>query len=94
MSFIVNRLSRRVSLASVILAMALGTTALACPVCDTGTGREVRDGLFDESFVRNVFAVVLPFPILLGVVAMIHFGWPGRRAGNQPMQDSTPTDAP
>ena len=55
---------------------ALASTALACTVCDTGTGEQVRAGLFDNDFGRTLVAVLLPFPVLLAVVAMIHFGLP------------------
>jgi len=54
--------------------------AAACPVCDTRPGQEVRDGIFDRDFGRNLLAVSLPFPLLLAVVGLIHFGWsPTRR---------------
>ena len=80
--------------ATIALHAVLAATALGCPVCDTGTGQDVRDGLFDENFARNVFAVALPFPILLGVVAMIHFGWPARRGGRQADPAKPATDTP
>jgi hypothetical protein len=51
----------------------------ACPLCKTETGKEVRAGIVDEHFGRTLAAVAAPFPILLGVVAMIHFGWPMSR---------------
>ena len=56
-------------------------TAGACPVCDTGTGREVRAELVDENLGVSVLATVAPFAVVLGVVAAVHFGPPrvGRR---------------
>ena len=57
---------------------AVATTVSACPVCDTGTGEQVRAGIFDAEFGRTLVAVLLPFPILLAVVATIHFGLPFR----------------
>ena len=62
-----------------ILVLTLSAPAGACPVCDTGTGRQVRAGIFDGDFGRTLLAVALPFPILLAVVAAIHFGWPATR---------------
>ena len=57
---------------------AMASAASACPNCDTGTGEQVRAGLFDADFGRTLVAVLLPFPILLAVVAIIHFGIPVR----------------
>jgi len=54
----------------------------ACPVCDSDIGREVRAGIVDGDFARNVLATVLPFAVVLGGVAAFHFNWPrGRRGG-------------
>ena len=61
---------------SVLAVLAAASTAIACPVCDTDTGQQVRAGILDENFGSTLVTVLLPFPILLGVVAMIHFGWP------------------
>jgi hypothetical protein len=57
--------------------------APACPVCDTGMGQQVRAGIIDENFAATLVAVLLPFPILLGLVAVIHFGWPFHRQESQ-----------
>ena len=57
----------------------LGTAAIAaaCPVCNTETGQQVREGIFGEGFVQNVFAVAAPIPILLGMaLALSH--WLGK----------------
>jgi hypothetical protein len=69
--------TRLVLLIAFLVAQAgLVMPAAACPVCDTGTGQQVRAGILDDSFGRTLLAVVLPFPLLLAVVAGIHFGWP------------------
>jgi hypothetical protein len=66
-----------------MLVLTLNAPTGACPVCDTGTGRQVRAGIFDDNFGRTLLAVAVPFPILLAVVAAIHFGWPATpRSGN------------
>ena len=52
----------------------LATGTLACPVCDTATGEQVRAGIMDDQFAFNLFATLLPFPFLVGIVAFIHFG--------------------
>ena len=71
-------MTERIALASCLVLIASGT-ALACPVCDTGTGQQVRSGIFDGNFARTLVTIVLPFPILLACVALIHFGWPAGR---------------
>jgi uncharacterized protein len=48
----------------------------ACPVCHSETGQQVRAGIFNEDFGRNVALTLLPFPLLFGIVAAIHHGWP------------------
>jgi hypothetical protein len=59
-----------------VVQSATASTSTACPVCDTGTGEQVRAGILDENFGSTLLTVLLPFPIVLGVVAMIHFGLP------------------
>ena len=58
---------------------ALATPALACPVCDTGTGEQVRAGIVGGDLGWGLLATLLPFAVVLGVAAAIHFGPPGTR---------------
>jgi hypothetical protein len=54
-------------------AICLLTTAgslLACPVCDTETGKQVREGIFGKDFYKNVLVTVAPFPVVLGLIAV------------------------
>ncbi len=51
----------------------------ACPDCAEGIRRQVRAGIFDESFAENVGLAALPFGVLAGITAVIHFGAPRRR---------------
>ena len=55
-------------------------------MCESETGQEVRDGLFDGQFTRNLAAVLLPFPVLIGIVAAIHF-LPRRSRGDTDLPD-------
>lgn len=73
-----------------ILVLTLSAPAGACPFCDTGIGRQVRAGIFDDDFGRTLFAVALPFPILLAVIAAIHFGWPVTRRTGSALPDGGP----
>jgi hypothetical protein len=58
---------------------ASATPALACTICDTGTGDQVRAGIADDHLGLSLLAVLLPFAVALGVTAAIHFGFPGAR---------------
>ena len=55
------------------------TTAMACPLCDTGTGERVRAGIMDGNGGVGLVATLLPFAVVLGVTAVIHFGPPRTR---------------
>jgi hypothetical protein len=69
------------SLAVIALVLGGTTEVLACPVCETPTGIEVRQGIFNERFWVNVAAVLSPFPIFAGAVAWILFG--GRKLSSK-----------
>ncbi len=72
---------------AVLAVQAAASTSVACPVCDTGTGEQVRAGILNEKFGSTLVTVLLPFPILLAVVAVIHFGWPRPGAPEQSDQN-------
>jgi hypothetical protein len=63
-----------------LAGVALAAPARACPVCAGPTGREVRAGIFGADFVPNLLTAALPFPIVLGLAAALHFGF-GPRGG-------------
>ena len=62
----------------------------ACPICDTGTGQQVRAGIFDENFWGTLIAVIAPFPVLILVIAAYHFGFPGRWNRSGPANETNP----
>jgi hypothetical protein len=66
--------------------------APACPLCGTDTGRQVRAGIFGDDFGRNLLLTVLPFAVLLGIVALIHFGLPWGRTAPRPADSAPPGD--
>lgn len=51
---------------------------LACTVCDSETGTQVRAAIFDENFVVTLASVAAPFPILVLGLAVYYFA-PARR---------------
>lgn len=85
---------RRLAVAAWAIALACASVpVVACPLCDTGNGEQVRAGILNEDFGRTLLAVALPFPILLGLVAAIHFGWPKRaRTAERLETKDTPTE--
>lgn len=62
--------------AAAVSLMLLALPASACPVCQSDTGQQVRQGIFDGRFGMNLFITLLPFPILVGIVLAIYFGIP------------------
>ena len=54
-------------------------TLLACTVCDSDTGAQVRAAIFDEGFWVTLASVAAPFPILLLGLAVYQFGLPPLR---------------
>ncbi len=58
----------------------LAAPALACPVCNTGTGRAVRAGILSSHFGANLLATLVPFVFFLGIAYLIYYGLPGKAA--------------
>lgn len=50
------------------------STASACPFCDSQTAEQVRAAIFNEDFVYHLAAAFAPFPVFLGILALIYFG--------------------
>ena len=59
---------------TVALVLALAPVAGACPLCDSGTGEQVRAGIAGDSLPSALLAVLLPFAVTAGVVMVVHFG--------------------
>lgn len=68
--------------ASVLVFTLLASPLLACPYCESDVGKEVAAGIFNDDFAHNALLTLLPVPLLLFIVALIHFGfpWPRRRS--------------
>lgn len=58
------------------LVLLLASSAPACPLCESETGRQVRAGIFDDDFGKNVALTLIPFPVLAVIVAFIYHGPP------------------
>jgi hypothetical protein len=80
------RLFRTALLPALLLLPA--AAADACPVCQSETGKQVRAGIFNADFGSNLLAISLPFPVLLGVAAALHFGFRPREGAT----DAIPPD--
>jgi hypothetical protein len=53
--------------------MSAQTLTIACTVCDSPASASIRDALIqDADLARNLLAVVLPWVMCLGVVALLH----------------------
>ncbi|MGF1632923.1 MAG: hypothetical protein ACFCVE_03655 [Phycisphaerae bacterium] len=67
---------------AICLLFSFGGVVRACPVCDGDTGQQVRAELVDENLGVSLLATVVPFGVVLGVVAAVHFGPPRARRGS------------
>lgn len=68
---------RCTTLPAAALISLVSRTAGGCPLCNSETGAVVRANIFGEHFVTTLLAVLSPFPVILLVVLLLHFGWPG-----------------
>jgi uncharacterized membrane protein YqaE (UPF0057 family) len=62
--------------------------AVACPICHTDLGGQVRSGIFGADFWTNLLLVLLPFPVFLLLAAALHYGF-RRDAPNMEPAEST-----
>lgn len=79
-------------LISVCTACAVGiSSAAACPYCESEVGKHVAAGIFNDNFWHNAALTLLPIPVLLMIVALIHFGFP-EEGGFARVSDAEPDD--
>ena len=74
----VRRLRPFQALGIFVFLNVFSTAALACPLCRTDTGKQVRAGIFGPDFTFNMVVTIIPFVIFLGITALIYFGLPTR----------------
>ncbi len=80
------RVRSPVPLARLALAYAFAcallspTLASACPDCPEGVRRQVRAGIFDDTFAQNLAIAALPFGVLSGILAAMALGQRRRHA--------------
>lgn len=70
---------------ALVMLFVTATTVSACPLCESSTGQQVRAGIFNEDFAGHSLGALLPFGLLLTIVAWIHFGLPPWRKPKHPM---------
>jgi hypothetical protein len=59
----------------VIATLLIASPAVACPLCASPTGQQVRAGIATD-FGYHLAAIGLPFVVFLLIVYVIHSGWP------------------
>ena len=65
-----------------VMVLMFAPPALACPVCDSPTGGEVRAGIAGDGLAAGLLGTLLPFALTAAVVALVHCGGSTRRAGD------------
>lgn len=60
------------------MALLMTALTLACTVCNSGGGKEVRAGILDDHLTVSLLATLLPFAVVALVTACIHFAPPRR----------------
>ena len=63
-----------------LAAVGLVRPIIGCPYCDSEVGERVAAGIFNDGFWLNATLTLLPFSVLLLVVAVIRFGVPSQIA--------------
>ncbi len=55
-------------------SMIVTKFSLACPICLTETGQQVRDGIFNSNFVLYLFYSILPFICFFLIIYAVYHG--------------------
>lgn len=61
--------------------LAAPSLALACTVCGSERGEQLREGLLRDDPLAALAGVVAPFTVLAGAALVARFGLPGRAGG-------------
>ena len=61
-----------------ILFLFISTVSLACPLCTTNTGTEVRAAIFNHNFVLYLFTLLIPFIFFILISLAIYYGLPNK----------------
>lgn len=54
-----------------LLVFWTAASASGCPLCDSGTGADVRAGIFNASFLVTLVEVLAPFAVLAMVLRIL-----------------------
>lgn len=76
--------------AYVLGIVLLPVPVFACPYCDSEIGREVSKGIFNGDFGQNVLLTLLPIPVMLLIVGLLHLGLPAPKHVAQGEQHERP----
>jgi hypothetical protein len=66
----------RSTLVSLVPGLLGAASALACPLCHTETGQQVRAAVFGPGFWFNLLVTMAPFFLFIGLTAIIYYGIP------------------
>ena len=55
-------------------ALFSSATAMACPLCHSPAGEQVRAGIFNDAFGLRLLVTTLPFAVFAALVAWLYLG--------------------
>jgi hypothetical protein len=56
---------------AMLICLIADLMVLACPFCDSETGKQVRTSIFGSDFFADVISISLPFGVLLTAVTAV-----------------------
>ncbi len=84
-------MNRNVATLGSLIVLGLNVaSAAACPFCESETGQQVKAGIFNDHFWRNLLLTLMPFLLLLAVVMGIFIDDFRFRTQTTPKADAAP----
>ncbi|GEM_PF-7116001 len=77
----------RLKIVIYLFSFFIPSITLACSLCTTKTGTEVRAAIFNHNFLLNLFSLFLPFIFFIVIAFVIYYGLPSRSCKSSKLSD-------